>query len=69
MKNYKQIWYWLIAIITVAVAIGTVTGIVLSPLISKILAYVGLVIAVVALVWAVKELLGTIFEDDWDNDK
>jgi hypothetical protein len=69
MKNYKQIWYWLRAIIVVATFIGMVTGIIVSPLISKILAYVGLVIAVVALVWAVKGLLGTIFEDDWDNDK
>jgi len=69
MGNKKQIWYWLRATIVVATFIGVVTAIVLNPLISKIFAYVLIVVSLVALVWAVKKLLGSIFEDDkWDDD-
>lgn len=69
MKNYKQIWYWLRAIMVVATFIGMVTGIIVSTLIARIFGGVLIVGGLSILVWAVKGLLGSIFgDDDGDDD-
>jgi hypothetical protein len=70
MKNYKQIWYWLRAIMVVATFIGMVTGIIVSTLIARIFGGVLIVGGLSILVWAVKGLLGSIFgDDDGDEDE
>jgi fatty-acid desaturase len=70
MKNYKQIWYWLRAIIVVAVTIGVVTEIIINELIARIFGGVLIVGGLSVLVWAVKGLLGSIFgDDDGDEDE
>jgi hypothetical protein len=70
MKNKKQIWYWLRAIIVVAVTTGVVTEIIINELIAKIFGGVLIVGGLSVLVWAVKGLLGSIFgDDDGDDDE
>jgi hypothetical protein len=70
MKNKKQIWYWLRAIIVVAVTTGVVTEIIINELIAKIFGGVLIVGGLSILVWAVKGLLGSIFgDDDGDDDE
>jgi hypothetical protein len=68
MKNKKQIWYWLRAIIVVAVTTGVVTEIIINELIAKIFGGVLIVGGLSILVWAVKGLLGSIFGDDDDDE-